>query len=61
MRHPFKCRPALAVLLATLALAACGTRGPLTLPPPAKPAPAGADAPAPAAAADLNTAKDPAR
>jgi len=59
MRHESDCVRTLAILLATLALAACGTRGPLTMPPPVKPA--ALPASAPAAAADLNTAKDPAR
>ena len=59
MRHEFKCTFTFAILLAMLTLAACGTRGPLTLPPPVTPA--ATQASAPAAAADLNTAKDPAR
>jgi len=46
------------ILLGTIALGACGTRGPLTLPPPAK---VPASAPAPSTTTDLNTAKEPAR
>ena len=50
----------LAILLAITALTACGTRGPLTLPPPQSTLPA-ANAKAAPAPADLNTAKDPAK
>jgi predicted small lipoprotein YifL len=63
MRRYFK----LALLLLTIAVGACGTRGPLYLPQPPSgttPPPANADTPvkqapseAPSAAIDLNTAK----
>ncbi len=50
------------LVLCTLALGACGTRGSLTLPPPKLRPPASAPAaPNPPAASDLNTAKEPAR
>ncbi len=41
----------LPLLAAILAIAGCGTKTPLTLPPPAQPAAKGAAAPAPAPAA----------
>ena len=41
----------LSLLAAILAIAGCGTKTPLTLPPPAQPAVNGAAAPAPAPAA----------
>jgi predicted small lipoprotein YifL len=50
---------ALAILLCTLTLAACGTRGSLTMPPPAKPVAGSASAPT--AALDINTTKELAR
>jgi len=50
---------ALAILLCTLTLAACGTRGALTMPPPAKPVAGSANTPTPAP--DLNTTQEPAR
>jgi len=57
----------LAILLLTIALGACGTRGPLTMPPPRIKPPATAPAPVTPAepaepiAVDLNTPEDPAR
>ncbi|WP_366141928.1 lipoprotein [Propionivibrio sp.] len=48
----------LLILLLTFAFGACGTRGPLTLPPPQIKTPA---TPASAAPADLNTPEEPAR
>jgi predicted small lipoprotein YifL len=52
--------PRFAVVLAALALAGCGIRGPLYLPPatPAQPAPPATSAPAPATTAP---ATDPAK
>jgi len=47
---------ALAILLCTLTLAACGTRGGLTMPPPAKPIADSANVPT--AASDINTTKE---
>ena len=49
----------LTVLLPLLALSACGTRGPLTLPPTAKATLAQAT-PSPTLPTDLNTTKEPA-
>jgi predicted small lipoprotein YifL len=49
----------IAILLCTLTLAACGTRGGLTLPPPAKPVATSANVPT--AAPDINTTKELAR
>jgi predicted small lipoprotein YifL len=63
MRRPFP----LAALLLTMALGACGTRGPLYLPPPRIKPPVAAPAPVPAAdpatpaepiAVDLNTSPE---
>ena len=56
-------RRALLLLIPLLmALAACGTRGPLTLPPPAaQTAPKPPPSQTPAPANDLNTARPPAR
>jgi len=50
----------LTVLLSTFTLGACGTRGPLTLPPPQSKAPTAAAGSQPVLASiDLNTAKEP--
>jgi predicted small lipoprotein YifL len=56
-------RRALLLLIPLLtALTACGTRGPLTLPPPAaQTAPKPPPSAAPAPANDLNTARPPSR
>ncbi|WP_294269897.1 lipoprotein [Propionivibrio sp.] len=54
----------LCILLSSIALAACGTRGPLRLPtPPTKtpPAPASTSVPVEPVPADLNTATEAAR
>ena len=53
-------RRAFPLLLLVTTLAACGTRGPLTLPPPTAKPPAAQPAQKPAPADDLSTPRNPA-